>query len=203
MPYYIRLITKSNEVVTAKELASALMQMPGFELVIEADGRGTWSEMLLRKGSVDLCVLTRESDEDPGSLCQEELEEFQDEILDAHPQSAVHWLEEWLQHAHCISAFQILGGVKTDADWNAVYALRDVLLGRLGGIIQADGEGFSNEHGHHILWQFSDDVKGDWGMAVLDKAGHWRRFRMDLGNTAHREAFWRGEVPAGVIEDNA
>ena len=57
--------------------------------------------------------------------------------------------------------------------------------------------GFSNEDGYHVLWQFSDDVDGDWWMAVLQD-GAWQRFKMDLGNESQRLAFKKGEVPDGV-----
>ena len=55
-------------------------------------------------------------------------------------------------------------------------------------ILLADNEGFSNEDGYHILWQFSGSVNGPWWMGVLCD-DHWRHFRMDLGNREHREAF--------------
>jgi hypothetical protein len=35
-------------------------------------------------------------------------------------------------------------------------------------------------------------------MAVL-QAGTWMHFQMDLSNIQHREAFFRGTIPDGVI----
>jgi hypothetical protein len=64
-------------------------------------------------------------------------------------------------------------------------------------IVQADGEGFTNEDGYHIIWDFSDQVTGPWWMAVLVN-GRWVPFKMDLANRGHREAFLAGRVPAGV-----
>lgn len=76
------------------------------------------------------------------------------------------------------------------------------LLGALGGILQSDNEGFTNEHGYEdgysILWQFDDRVRGPWKMAVLSPDGHWTAFEMNLGNRAHREAFFSGKLPEGV-----
>jgi hypothetical protein len=71
-------------------------------------------------------------------------------------------------------------------------------LERRGGILQADGEGFSNEDGYLILWQFADTVDGDWNMAVLDKDGSWIRFQMNLGDPEQRAAFLKGRVPEGA-----
>jgi hypothetical protein len=56
-------------------------------------------------------------------------------------------------------------------------------------------EGFSNEKGHHVLWQFSEVVEGEWNVAVLDPDGKWVAFTMDLGNLEHRRAFLDGRVP--------
>jgi hypothetical protein len=65
---------------------------------------------------------------------------------------------------------------------------------RGGAILQADGEGFSNEDGHHILWQFHDNVSGPWWMAVL-QGDKWVPFKMELGNREQRVAFFEGRVP--------
>jgi len=71
------------------------------------------------------------------------------------------------------------------------------LWGFAPSVIQADGEGFTNEDGYHILWQFSDSVSGSWWMGVL-QGGEWKHFQMELANHQHREAFFRGEIPKGV-----
>ena len=63
--------------------------------------------------------------------------------------------------------------------------------------MQADREGFSNEDGYHILWQFSESAKGDWWMGVL-RDGSWTHFQMDLGNLKQRESFFQGLVPDGA-----
>ena len=41
-------------------------------------------------------------------------------------------------------------------------------------------------------------VVQEWNLGVMVQDGRWVHFEMDLGNDEHREAFWRGEVPAGV-----
>lgn len=64
--------------------------------------------------------------------------------------------------------------------------------------MQADFEGFSNENGHHILWQFGEDVEGEWHIAVLDHKGKWVAFTVDLGDPEHKQAFLDGRVPVGV-----
>jgi len=79
-----------------------------------------------------------------------------------------------------------------------MHAVFGYLRQRCNGISQADGEGFSNKEGSHILWQFSDTAQGLWEMAILDRTGRWQRFQMDLGDARQRAAFLEGYVPAGV-----
>jgi len=79
----------------------------------------------------------------------------------------------------------------------ALQAVSDAIWARGEAILQGDGEGFTNDSGDHILWQFSDDVSGPWWMAVL-RDGAWVRFQMELGDARQREAFRAGRVPDGV-----
>jgi hypothetical protein len=93
-----------------------------------------------------------------------------------------------------IYSFQHLSGIGIDNGAAALAAIREAIWARGDAIIQADGEGFSNEDGDHILWQFSDRVSGPWWMAVL-QGDKWVPFEMDLGNMKHRAAFLDGRVP--------
>jgi hypothetical protein len=96
-----------------------------------------------------------------------------------------------------IYAFQHLQGDETEEGSNALHALRTKLWERGDAILQADSEGFTNEEGYHIVWQFSDSVSGPWNMAVLQD-GVWRQFTMDLGDPDHRAAFLEGSVPGDL-----
>src|SRR5512135_3082541 len=88
---------------------------------------------------------------------------------------------------------------------HSMAARSSTLWERGDAIIQADGEGFTNEEGYHIVWQFADHVSGPWKMGVLQD-GVWQHFTMDLGDPDHRSAFLRGAVPgdssaaSGVIK---
>ena len=75
--------------------------------------------------------------------------------------------------------------------------LRAHLWERGDAILQADNEGFTNEEGFHIVWQFSDSVSGAWNMAVLQD-GTWHHFKMDLGDPDHREAFLQRRSAGGL-----
>jgi hypothetical protein len=113
------------------------------------------------------------------------------------PADAAKWLLDYFSRVRCIYAFQVLGGTRHKNGWEILGAVKDHIWSFAPSITQADNEGFSNEAGYHILWQFSDTVQGPWWMGVL-REGQWQHFRMDLGNRKHREAFLQGQIPDGV-----
>jgi len=132
-----------------------------------------------------------------GSLASEELEEFAAEVGDCRPASAADWLAQYFTRVRCIYSLQILHEVERDDGWKSVRAIQEEIWKFAPSILQADNEGFSNEDGYHILWQFRESVDGTWWMGVLQD-GLWQHFQMDLGNNQHREAFLQGKIPDGV-----
>ena len=132
-----------------------------------------------------------------GSVGQDEIADFLEDLRDCRPKSGVQWLENYLASVKTIYAFQHLQGAETVEGGNALHALRSALWERGDAIIQADGEGFTNEEGYHIVWQFSDSVSGPWNMGVLQD-GVWHHFTMDLGDPDHRAAFLKGAVPGDL-----
>lgn len=198
MGYYTRVLSKDEEFPSFDELAQFVRtEHPEFRLTIEEDGEEGWETLLLSGlDEVEVALVERNPVFD-GSAGQDEVAEFLDDIQDCKPTSGVQWLEDYLDSVKTIYAFQHLQGSETVEGSNALHALRSKLWERGDAILQADGEGFTNEDGYHIVWQFSDSVSGPWNMAVLQD-GIWRQFSMDLGDPDHRAAFLRGSVPADL-----
>jgi hypothetical protein len=94
-------------------------------------------------------------------------------------------------------AFQLLSGTDVNDGWSRLHAVYNTIWEVTGGILQADGEGFSNEDGYTILWQFGETVTGEWNVGVLVDED-WKHFQIELGSQQHREAFWKGTVPDGA-----
>ncbi len=179
-------------------MRSCLLPNSRIDLIEETSNEAGWSQLILRHiGGADIAVIER-NPVIPGELGAEEIAEFLEEVQDAYPASASKWLTEYLPSVAVIHAFQLLRGSEGTDARSAVRALQSFIWNQVGGILQADFEGFSNEQGHHILWQFGEDVEGKWQMAVLDPDGEWVTFTMDLGDPQHRQAFMDGRVPAGV-----
>ncbi len=195
MGYYIRILSKNLVAPPLKDL-----QRVAEPAVIECD-EGTeneWDALTLKHKGGETIAFIEKNPVVPGKLGAEELQEFIDDVSHCKPASGAAWLKAYLPSIKVIYAFQLLQGTDIDNGYDCMHRVYNLLSAQCNGIAQADQEGFSNEVGHTILWQFSDTVSGDWNVGVLGLDGCWINFEMDLGNQQHREAFLCGEVPPGV-----
>jgi hypothetical protein len=195
VPYYSRVLSKDDEFPSFEELAEFVRsEHPDFKLNIEEGTEEEWEILLLSSNDeIEVAMLERNPVMD-GSMGQDQIADFLEDLVDCKPNSAVQWLEDYLLSVKTVYAFQHLQGAELVDGGNALHALRSLLWERGDAIIQADGEGFTNEEGFHIVWQFSDSVSGPWNMGVLQD-GAWHHFTMDLGDPDHRAAFLKGTVP--------
>jgi hypothetical protein len=195
VPYFTRVLSKQDEFPSFEELADFVRGgFPHYKLTVESGEEEEWESLLLcGDDQVEVAVVERNPVE-IGSVGQDEIAEFLDELQDCKPESGVEWLTEYLAEVKTVYAFQHLQGSETEEGGNVLHALRSHLWERGDAIIQADNEGFTNEEGFHIVWQFSDSVSGPWNMGVW-KDDLWHHFKMDLGDPEHRAAFLAGEVP--------
>ena len=199
MGYYTRVLSKDVEYPSFEELAQLIREgHPDYRLTLESGDEDEWESLLLSgNDEVEVAVIER-NPVAVGSTGQDEIADFLEDIQDCKPESGVQWLAEYLAEVKTIYAFQHLQGSETEDGGNALHALRSALWERGDAIIQADNEGFTNEEGFHIVWQFSDSVSGPWNMGVY-KDDLWHHFKMDLGDPDHRAAFQSGEVPADIF----
>jgi hypothetical protein len=193
--YYTRVLSKDEEFPAFEYLANLIRtEHPDFRLTIEEGTEEEWNALLLSSvDEVEVALLERNPVSD-GSVGQDDVADLLEDLQDCKPRSGVQWLEDYLDDVKTVYAFQHLQGSETVDGGNALHALRSTLWERGDAIIQADGEGFSNEEGYHIVWQFADDVSGPWKMGVLQD-GVWQHFTMDLGDPDHRAAFMKGLMP--------
>lgn len=199
MGYYTRVLTTTHNAVTAAVLSRALKEAGSSAVVQLDDGAddATWEQLTLsHPGGPEIAMIERSVVED-GSLGEAEIQEFEDELDETLPKSSAAWLRSFFPRVRCVFSFQHLSGSHTDEGFAALRAVRDAFWQLAPAIIQADGEGFTDEDGYQITWDFSEKVKGDWWMGLF-KDGKPVHFQMNLGNSAHREAFKSGVVPEGV-----
>lgn len=198
MGHYIRILSPSEKIPSIARIKIALAKEKlAATLTVESDDEQKWTQLsLAHKDGNEIANIERDA-LTSSALVSEEIEAFLEEISDCKPASAAAWLAEYLPVVKTIYAFQVLSGTGEENGWDILGTAKDSIFNQVGGIIQADGEGFTDEEGFHILWQFSNSVKGLWWMSV-HKDGEWLRFQMDLGNKKHRAAFLRGHAPDGV-----
>lgn len=196
MPYYVRVLSTSDSPPSFRRLSKSLVKANlGASIDLVAGKNRSWTELLLRHNDGSEIAIIERNSVASGSLAAEELIEFSKDIEDARPSSAVVWLKQYFGSVKTIYAIQILGGSDIGKGWEAIGHVKTAIWNAAPSIIQSDGEGFSNEDGYHILWQFSDQVTGQWWMAVLVDE-NWTKFQMDLGNAFHRDSFLAGSVPS-------
>jgi hypothetical protein len=194
MGYYIRVLGKNPDNISLLDLRVKLH--PAILAVAQGTEDG-WEQVILTHDAGQEIALVEKNLVVDGQLGADELNEFIEEVAHYKPESAVTWLREFLPTVKVIYAFQVFSGTDVDDGWTPLHRLYSAVWNHAGGILQADGEGFSDEAGFTILWQFADTARGVWNMGTLQR-GQWVHFEMDLGNELQREAFKRGEVPQGA-----
>jgi hypothetical protein len=195
MGYRIRILGRNVAMAPLEELQSAASPA-----MIEADEGvgGDWEALILKHKSGTPIAHIEKNPVVEGQLGFDEIQEFVEEVSHLKPESAAVWLKNYLPGVAVIYSFQLLNGTEIDEGFTYLHKVYETVWKYAGGILQANQEGFTNEDGHTILWQFYDHVSGPWNAGVLGSDGHWMNFEMDLGDQGHREAFWRGELPAGA-----
>lgn len=195
MGYRIRVLGTNEARSDLKSLRKTL-QDSNSDAVLRAETgvEENWEQLILSHPQGPDIALIEYNPVVEGELGKEELAEFISEVEHHQPVSAAQWLKEYFPRVKVIYALQLLSGTDIDDGWDAVHAIQRAIWNKSGGILQADSEGFTNEDGYQILWQFSDSVTGKWNMAVLER-GNWVAFEMDLGNSSQRKDFLEGRVP--------
>jgi hypothetical protein len=198
MGYYIRVLGTKSDHPDFDYLQNSLAKSSSTAVLkLEVGTETNWEQLVLAHTTGPEIAILEYSPVINGELGQEELEEFIAEVGHYQPRSAAQWLRAYLLQIKAIYAFQLLSGTDAKNGWTALHALQAAIWTKVGGVLQADSEGFTNEDGYNILWQFSDGAKGKWNMAILEN-GKWILFEMDLGSAEQRRAFFDGRVPPGA-----
>ena len=197
MPYYIRVMGSEDPDIHIDELIDTLRQ-DGLTAKFELDPSeqpSKWTMFDIFNSSGEALAQIERNPIIEGELGQDELNEFREIIQDYKPTSAVQWLTNYFDTVKVIYAFQLLNAAFDNNNFEIIGSIKTKIWNKTKGILQADNEGFSNEDGFHILWQFSDNVTGDWSCAVNNSSGKWNNFIMNLGDPTQREEFQNGDVP--------
>jgi hypothetical protein len=198
---YLSVLSPSEACVGLKGIRKRLADEAFDAAVVVADGdESNWRHLEVSAASdkralfdVFRHVVQKKGDDD-------HIESHLESIIGEKPASAARWLVDYMKRVRTIYTLEVLdiGAEGESEDWAIVWATQGAIVESAGGILQADGEGYSNDAQDHILWQFDEGATGTWRMAVLDERQRWQRFEMDLSDAAARAAFLAGRVPEGV-----
>jgi hypothetical protein len=176
MGYYIRVLGTNLDDIPLGRLQE--VAQPTLLNIVKGND-DAWEQLALSHKSGQEIAIVERNPVIGGQLGADELQEFIEEVAHHKPESAATWLQQYLPRIKVIYAFQLLDGTNVDDGWSPLHRLHNAIWNHAGGILQADGEGFSDEDGYTILWQFSDTVNGQWNMGVLE-SGRWDSFRNGL-----------------------
>ncbi len=190
MPQILRVLSESDRLPPLEEMRRILPS--GFEIVITEGNEQSWSRLVLRdSGGQEITVIERKLAAEGVAI-----QTFAAQLEKAGPSRAVEWLKHYLAHVKAIYALEPKSGVEIQDGWLAVQMAQAYLWKKFGGILQADGEGFTNREGQHVLWQFEGPQTGELEAAVMEDSGQWLPFTMDMADPEQVEAFQRGEIPS-------
>jgi len=197
-PAWPCLLTPSDRIVPASELAARLADKVGSaRLCIEAGTDTQWDELLL--AHADWRGIARVerlpvADDTPGARA---LYALAGPLAGARPVAGADWVWGYLARVRTIYRLRALPGTHEGDGGDAIAAVRNALWSRLDGILQADGQGFTNESGCQVVWLPGEGAAGSAWMAVR-RDDTWLPFEMALDDPVQRAHFLRGELPPGA-----
>jgi hypothetical protein len=200
MSYYIRVLGTQNPDIHLDEIIEALDydDLTVRLAISKSEKPEKWTFLELRNEDEEVLAVIERDVVSEGTIGKEELEEFKESILNFQPLSAAKWLDKFFDRVKVIYAFKLMPIALEDENYPIITSTQSHIWDKVNGILQADEEGFSNEDGYHILWQFPEDADGAWNCAVLNAEGKWENFNMDLADENQRKEFKEGAVPAGA-----
>ncbi len=198
MPYNMWFVTTSPDVSPAGEWIKFVAEFrDDLRAELVAGTPDDWREITVREDDWWWFNFERRL-VPPGSDTKwEELAVFRDWLKAAQPAVNTQWVTEYLTRVKTIYKFEC----STSAPETNMDVANEIVRRLRGrdriGLLYAELEGWMNELGAHITWEFSERVSGECLMAVR-RPGGWVYFRMELGDPHHREAFKAGKVPTGL-----
>mgnify|MGYP001082417036 CR=1 FL=1 len=134
-----------------------------------------------------------------GTLGADEVAEFRESLQLGGPPSAVLWLHDYLGRVRAIYAIHLRPDtIQDDPDAiRAIGMIREALRGVVGGIMEYDDFGFTNESGR-VIWLIPRVTpEGKLDVARLDEStGEWISDSLNLSDSARLSEFLSGRTSA-------
>ena len=175
MSYKTRLLTASQKVIpfsTLKKVSDRIKLVSGVDSL--------WENIEIYDAH-DILLATLEYDiVSPGTTGETALKELDKAIQNKYPVNARQWLKNYFTTVKTIYTFNIFPDRMNKNSWLILGGIQNFLKDSLGGLIQADNEGYYNEAGLYILWQMYEGATGNATAASLDDRGEWVPYSYSL-----------------------
>jgi hypothetical protein len=125
------------------------------------------------------------------------LRDLDQTIQNRYPVNARQWLKNYFALVKVVYTFNLFPDSMNKNSWLILGGIQNFLKDSLGGIIQADNEGFYNEAGLYILWQMYEGATGNVTAASLDDKGKWvpYSYSLKLDDKKSVDLFKQGIAP--------
>ncbi len=189
MAYYVRLLTPTEKTLTFTAIRHEIET-----IILTAGTDENWEKIDIRGPAREpIADLVRQATD--GTAGAAELAELKNQVAHLYPENARQWVQKYLERIKTVYSFQLFADNIDRTDWPVLGRIQNCLKDGLGGIIQADSEGYYNENGDYILWQMYTGARGTIPAATLDENGNWLTFQLNLNDATAVERFQQGERP--------
>jgi hypothetical protein len=175
MSYKTRILTPSEKIIpfsTLKKVSDRIKLVAGTE--------NLWEKIEIYDGHDILLATLEYAAVSPDSSGDATLKGLGKSIQDKYPVNARQWLTNYFTTVKSIYTFNIFPDRMNKNNWLILGGIQNFLKDSLGGIIQADNEGYYNEAGLYILWQMYEGATGNATAASLDENGEWVPYSYSL-----------------------
>ncbi|MGE4519302.1 MAG: hypothetical protein AB7E04_07345 [Desulfobacteraceae bacterium] len=195
MDYQTRLFCRGKKTITSDILMSGLENEPLTEnLELETEKTDTHNQIVVRKNGLELIIiielLPEKKEEDKLKL--KKIIEYCETKL---PAKNMKWVKKYISKADIVYEFVPVSGFDTEDGFEILTLLQTEAWVNSRGIFQYSGEGFTNESGDLVLWDYPYSITGRRIAALKDFTGRWKTFEMDLESLNQRNEFFKGKVP--------
>jgi len=197
MGYMLRLFSK-KDIKLVKENFFYFFQHESLkDFTIEEEKHNSHKLFAVRKNGVEHILIMELL---PAKIRQDrhKLSRILSSLDDKRPVNAVKWVKKYLKKVKIVYAFIPVMDYEKDYNWTIFSELFIEVKAALGGIVQIKDEGFTNESGDIVVWEYPDSATGIQTMAVRKFPGIWKRFDMNLASIDQRKKFLSGKVPYKV-----
>ncbi|MDY0132009.1 MAG: hypothetical protein RBR53_05000 [Desulforegulaceae bacterium] len=195
MSYLTRLFCPGKKRISAQALKKGIANEPlGKLLNFEDEKTNTNNQIIIRKKNLELLIiielLPQENQEDKLKL--KNIIEYSKTKL---PGKNMKWVKKYISKSKYIYEFIPLFDFRTEKDFEILTLIQREAWVYSRGIFQFFGEGFTNESGDLVLWDYPFSITGKRFAAIKDFTKRWKTFEMTLESLSQRKYFFKGKVP--------